>query len=52
MEQYKLWNSPICSFCQESKGFTNGAVSLKKELKIKFSEGFSGGAIKRKLNLS
>ena len=30
-------------FCKEIKGFTNEAESLKKELKIKFSEVFSGG---------
>ena len=42
MEQFKLWNSPISLFCQEIKGFTNEAESLKKELKIKFSEVFSG----------
>ena len=43
IEQFKLWNNPITSFCQEIKGFTNEAESLKKELKIKFSEVFSGG---------
>ena len=43
MKQLKLWNSPISSFCQEIKGFTNKAESLKKELKIKFSEVFPGG---------
>ena len=37
------WNSPISSSCQEIKGFTNDFESLKKELKIKFSEVFSGG---------
>ena len=40
MEQFKLWNSPISSFCQEIKSFTNKAESFKKELKIKFSEAF------------
>ena len=43
MEQFKLWNSPISLFCQKIKGFTNKAESLKKELKIRFSEVFSGG---------
>ena len=43
MEQFKLWNSPISSFCQEIKGFTNEAENLKKELKIIFSEVSSGG---------
>ena len=43
MEQFKLWNSHISLFCQEIKAFTNIAESLKKELKIKFSEVFSGG---------
>ena len=37
------WNSSISSFCQEIKGFTNKAESLKKELKIKFSGIFSSG---------
>ena len=31
MENFKLWNSPISSFCQKIKGFTNEAESLKKE---------------------
>ena len=52
MEQFKLWNSPTNSFYQEIKGFTNEVEGLKKELKIKFSEVFSGGAIKWKLNPS
>ena len=26
IEQFKLWNSPISSFCQEIKGFTNDRV--------------------------
>ena len=43
MEQFKLWNSSINSSCQEIKGFTYEIESLKKELKIKFSEVFSGG---------
>ena len=30
MEEFKLWNSPISSFCQESKDFANEAESLKK----------------------
>ena len=51
MKQFKLWNCPIMSFCQEIKCFTNEAESLKKELKIKFSEVFSG-AKKSKLNSS
>ena len=29
IELFKLWNSPISSFCQEIKGFTNAAESLK-----------------------
>ena len=41
MEQFKLWNNPISSFCQEIKSFTNEAESLNKESKIKFSEVFS-----------
>ena len=41
--QFKLWNSPISSFYHEIIGFTHKAKSLKKELKIKFSEVFSGG---------
>ena len=41
------WNSPISSFCQEIKGFTNEAESLKKELKIEFSEVYSGGLGRR-----
>ena len=43
VEQFKLWNSPISLFCQEIKGFINDAESLKKELKIEFSEEFSRG---------
>ena len=43
MKQFKLWNRLISLFRQEIKGFTNEAESLKKELKIKFSEEFSGG---------
>ena len=42
MEQFKSWNCAISSLCQEIKGFTNEADSLKKELKIKSSEVFSG----------
>ena len=41
--QFKLWNGPSGTFCQEIKGFTNKAKSLKKELKLKFSKKFSGG---------
>ena len=43
MEQFKLWNSSIISFCKEIKSFTNGTQSVKKELKIKFSEVFPRG---------
>ena len=43
IEQFKLWNCPISSFCQEIEGFINEVESLKKELKIKFSGVFSGG---------
>ena len=43
MEQFKLWNSSISSFCREIKNFTNEAEGLKKVLKIDFSELFSGG---------
>ena len=43
MEKFKLWNSSISLFCKEIKGFINEAESLKKELKIEFSDVFSGG---------
>lgn len=36
MEPFNLWNSPISSFCQKVKGFTNEAESLKEELKNHF----------------
>ena len=42
MEKFKLWNSPISLFSKEIEGFTKEAESLKEELKIKFSEIFSG----------
>ena len=44
MEQLMLGNSPKfgnSSFCQENKGLTSEAETLKKELKIRFSDVFS-----------
>ena len=42
-EEFKFWNSPISSFRQEIKGFYQRSRKFKKELKIRFSELFSGG---------
>ena len=40
--EWTRWSSPIRSFCQEIKGFTNETERFKERLKIKFSEVFSG----------
>ena len=43
MEQFKLWDMPINSFCKKLPNLTAETDKLKEELKGMFSEVFSKG---------
>ena len=42
MEEFNLFNVPLNTFCNKIDGTTTSLDKLKKELKIKFPEIFSG----------
>ena len=47
MEKFKLYDMTINSFCKKIESLTNETDILKKELKAKFPEVFSGGLGRR-----
>ena len=43
IEKFNLWDSPMSAFCRKIESTTSNSVNLKKELKQRFPQSFSGG---------